>query len=124
MRTRAIHVGIKDIRRIALFLAYPALRQIPSANWEEALQRARDADFDSIEWLGVLGGLVAVTYLLRIDPEEAASLSLPMRYIFQFLAALPLLLVIVGPFYVRRTRRGLEQEIARRRDADPSISQG
>lgn len=107
-------MGGKDLKRIALPCAYPALRQLPRAEWDQALKQARETNFDTIEWIGVLAGIALVTYLLRFDTDQATALSLPVRYFIQFLAAVPLLVLIVGPFYLRCTRRGLDQEIDRR----------
>jgi len=91
--------------------------------WDEALARAREMSFDTMEWMGIVVGVVFATYLLRFDADQAAALSLPVRYFIQFLAAVPLLALVVGPFYLRRTRRGLDQEIERRYGAGPSGSQ-
>jgi hypothetical protein len=116
-------MGGKDLRSIALLWAYPALRRLPYAEWDEALEQAREGSFDTMEWLGIVAGVVFATYLLRFDPDQAAALSLPVRYFIQFLAAVPLLALAVGPFYLRRTRRGLDQEIERRHGAGPSVPQ-
>lgn len=115
MNTDTTPMGPKDLKRIVLLWAYPALRQLPPAEWDEALKQAGEMNFDTIEWTGLLAGIAFVTYLLRFDADQAAALSLPVRYFIQFLAAVPLLGLVVGPFYLRRTRRGLDQEIERRR---------
>ena len=120
MRTDWTPMGGKDLQRIALLCAYPALRQLPRAEWDEALKQARETNFDMSEWIGVLAGIAFVTYLLRFDADQAAALSLPVRYFIQFLAAVPLLALVVGPFYLRRTRRGLDQEIEHRHGPGPS----
>lgn len=115
-------MGAKDLKRIVLLWAYPALRRLPPAEWDEALKQARETNFDTIEWTGLLAGIAFVTYLLRFDADQAAALSLPVRYFIQFLVAVPLLGLVVGPFYLRRTRRGLDQEIERGhgpRQSDP-----
>jgi hypothetical protein len=52
-----------------------------------------------------------VTWLLRDDAEAAETISLPFQYLAQFLAAVPLLTLLAGPFYLRCLRRGLENEI-------------
>src|SRR5665811_659487 len=123
MRTDSTPIGGKDLKRMALPFAYPALRKLPLLEWDEALARAREMSFDTMEWMGIVVGVVFVTYLLRFDADQAAALSLPVRYFIQFLAAVPLLALVVGPFYLRRTRRGLDQEIERRYGAGPSGSQ-
>jgi len=113
-------MGGKDLRRIALLWAYPALRQLPRSDWDEALEHAREMSFDTTEWMGIVVGVAFATYLLRFDADQATALILPVRYFIQFLAAVPLLALIVGPFYLRRTRRGLDEEIERRHDPAPS----
>ena len=108
-------MGGNGLKKIAPLLAYPALRQLPRSEWGEALKRARDTDFDMIEWIGLLAGVAFVTYMLRFDADHAAVPSLPVRYFVQFLVAVSLLVLVVGPFYLRRTRRDLEQQIKHRR---------
>lgn len=107
-------MSAKYLKRIAHLWAYPALRRLPPAEWNAALKKARQTNFDRTEWIGILAGITFATYLLRPDAEQAAALSLPVRYFIQFIAAVPLLILVVGPFYVRRTRRGLDQENANR----------
>lgn len=114
---------ILGIKRTLLIWALPRITEIGPGEWEDALKRARETDFDSIEWIGLLAGIAFTTYLLRFDAEQAAVLSLPAKYFAQFLAAVPLLALFVGPFYLRRTRRGLDQEIERRRDSHSSGSE-
>jgi len=102
MRTDSTPIGGKDLKRLVLIIAYPALRKLPCLEWDGALARAREMSFDRMEWMGIVAGVVFATYLLRFDADQAAALSLPVRYLIQFLAAAPLLALIVGPFYLRR----------------------
>jgi hypothetical protein len=113
MGARSTPSSGKGLRTTTLLFAYPALRQLPRSDWDGALQRARETDFDVFEWAGMLAGITFVTYLLRFEADQAAALALPARYVIQFLAAVPLLALVVGPFYLRRTRRGLDQDIER-----------
>lgn len=108
-------IGGRKLRAITLLLAYPALRQLPKMEWDDALAQAREINFDIMEWMGFAAGVACATYLLRFEADQTAALTLPARYLIQFLAAVPLLALLVGPFYLRRTRRGLDQEIERRR---------
>lgn len=103
------------LKTMALALAYPELRRLPLAQWNEALKLARKTEFDLIERVGILAAIAAVAYLLRQEAQQAAALSLPVRYLAQFLAATLLIVPAVGPFYLRRTRRGLDHELERRR---------
>lgn len=101
------------LRRQAMLLLYPQLRAFPMDAWESVLARARHSDFDVQEWIGIVGGVCLVAWLLGqgVVPVDMASRFL--GYLLQFVLALPLLIVVVGPFYVRRTRRGLERERSR-----------
>jgi len=119
MRTHSDSKRGTSLRTVTLLVVYPALRQLPQPEWGEALKLARETNLDTIEWTGVLAGIACVTYLLRFDADQAA-LTLPARYLIQFLGAAPLLALALGPFYLRRTRRGLDQEIERRHGAGPS----
>lgn len=108
------------IRQAVLLRVLPRLGEFPETERREVLARAGETRFDLIEWIGVLGGVMFVTWLLRFDPAQAASLPLPLLYLAQFIAAAPLLLLVVGPFYLRCTLRGLDLEVERRRRAQSS----
>jgi hypothetical protein len=101
-----------DIGRFVRLLAYPRLREVPRAQWESALSRARDTPFDAIEWAGIVAGVAFAAFALRSGLGVPPSLF--MLYGGQFLLALPLLAILVGPFFLRRTRRGLDLELAQR----------
>ncbi len=77
------------------------------------LAKARATDFDTVEWIGVVGGVALVAWLLDIETSALATQSPLIVYLFQFVLAFPLLAAIVGPIYLRRTRRGLDRELAR-----------
>jgi len=108
------------IGQAVLLRLLPRLSEFPEAERREVLARAGETRFDLVEWIGVLGGVMFVTWLLRFDPAQAASLPLPLLYLAQFIAAAPLLLLVVGPFYVRCTLRGLDLEFEHRRRAQSS----
>jgi len=116
-RTNAISLLGATIKRVLLLLALPRIVEFPPAEWRETLKRARVTNFDMIEKSGILAGVVFVTYLLRPDVAQTTEISLTIQYLSQFLAALPLLFLFAGPFYLRRLRRGLDHEIERRRVA-------
>jgi hypothetical protein len=100
------------IGRFLRLLAYPQLRAFPPAQWEGVLNRARDTPFDAIEWAGIMGGIAFITYVLSSGAGEPGS---PFTlFLGQFVLALPLLIVLVGPLLLRRTRRGLDLELAQR----------
>lgn len=104
------------IGRLLRLLAYPQLRGLPPAQWEGVLNRARDTPFDAIEWIGIVTGLAFVTYALRSGGGEAESLF--TLFLGQFVLALPLLVAFVGPFLLRRTRRGLDLALIQRNGGD------
>ena len=88
-------------------LLYPELRPYRPIERDRLLKQAAETPFDLIEWLGILAGLVIVAAVTRYG---VAGLGLGDRLAIafaNFLIALPLLLVAVGPFLVRRKRRGL-----------------
>lgn len=106
----------KALKRSALSWAMPHLVKLPPADWPQAVQQARETDFDAVERIGVLAAIALTTYLLRFDVNET-ELSLPIRFVAQFVAAVPLLVLLVGPFYLRCLRRGLDHFIERRHSA-------
>lgn len=102
------------LKRGLLLWAFPRLAELPTGEWEQALARARDAEFDTLERVALVAGVAFVAYLLRFDAEQALAISLPLRYLIQFVAAVPLLVLAVGPVHLRRARRGLDAFIAAR----------
>jgi len=105
------------IRQALLIRLLPRLGAFPPDERDEMLARAGETRFDLIEWIGVLGGVMVVTWLLRFEAVPAAAAPLPILYFVQFVTAAPLLVLVVGPFYLRCTLRGLDLEIERRRQA-------
>jgi hypothetical protein len=101
-----------DIPSRLRLLAYPQLRKISVADQEEALRIARRTELDLLERIGILGGLVGTTAVLQALGADWNSA--PARFLAQFALALPLLLCVVGPFLLRRTRRGLDIEWRRK----------
>ncbi|MBX9592419.1 MAG: hypothetical protein K2X43_24290 [Hyphomonadaceae bacterium] len=90
-------------------LLYPELRAYDRKDRARLLQEASKEPFDFLEWAGMLGALVLVVSVTRYG---VAGFSLVDRFavmVANFLVAIPLLVVTVGPFLVRRTRRGLQK---------------
>ncbi len=116
--------GDGNWKSIVLQFAYPSLRQLLPSDWETALKQARETDFDVIELIGILAGMTCVTYLLRFDAVQAAELTLPVKYFIQFMQAVPLLVLTIAPFHLRRTRRGLDRVVERRRESGLPQRQG
>ena len=89
-------------------LLYPELRKFEPGAQESALRKASDGSFDWIELVGLALALLVTVLLTRY---AGTGMGLADRFgaaILNFIVAIPLLLVLAGPFYVRRTRRGLK----------------
>jgi hypothetical protein len=106
--------GTGRFRRHVLSILYPALRVLPPQDWDEALRKARSAEFDTLEWTGIVGGAGLVAWLLQLHWPPSTGTAALAVFVLQFPLALVLLTLIVGPLYLRRTRRGLEKEIHQR----------
>jgi hypothetical protein len=94
-------------------LAYPRMREIPAHRRDAALRHARTTELDAIERIGMIAGVLGATLVLEslgVDWESPF-----IRFLVQFVAALALLAVVVGPFLLRRTRRGLDIECTKHR---------
>lgn len=103
----------KALKNTILLRALPRIAELRPGEWAVALKAARDTNFDLIERIGVLAGVAFTTYLLRLDASPD-DLSLPGRFFVQFVAAVPLLILFAGPFYLRCLRRGLDHVIEHR----------
>jgi hypothetical protein len=93
---------------------YPELRQIDSSEQGEALRKAKETSFDAVELIGLAVALLVTVSLTRYS---AAGWGLAERLgamLANFVVAIPVLVVFAGPFYVRRTRRGLRTYLSRR----------
>ena len=99
------------------YLLYPELRQFEPGRQAGALKAAGDTGFDAIEYVGLAAALAVTVLLTRYS---AVDMGLADRFgaaIVNFVVAIPLLLVLAGPFYVRRTRRGLRAQLKGERTA-------
>lgn len=92
----------------------PELRLVPAAEQDQALRSAGDTPLDLVELLGMAAGLVLVTALTRY---AVSDLTLSTRFaaaLANFAVALPLLALFLGPFHLRRLRRGLRELLQQR----------
>jgi len=96
---------------------YPELERIAPHHRQRAMDRARAEYFDTIELVGILAAIAATTYLTRYGLVAPAPASRFWVAIVNFIVAFPLLVLIAGPFYVRRNRRGLQAFIEQQRNA-------
>ena len=90
-----------------VLMVYPELRQYPSTERREALERARKGSLDTVEWIGILPALVLVAVLTRYSAQGLGLAQALGVALANFFAALGLLFVFAGPFLLRRTRRHL-----------------
>lgn len=95
----------------------PELRRFPSAEQDEVLRSARRTELDFLELLGMAVGLLIVTALTRFTLEDAGLSTRFLATLTNFAVALPLLAVALGPFHIRRLRRGLREQLRRRGQA-------
>lgn len=92
----------------------PELRQFPQAERDHALQRARDTPLEVIEFVGMGVGLVVVTALTKFSFSDLPTASRFALALLNFAVAMPLLVAVLGPFHLRRLRRGLRTELQQR----------
>lgn len=85
---------------------FPRLRAWPVRDWPGVLAKARAIESDAVERYGVIASLLLVTWLLR--PPPGLEVSLPLLLLTQITLAIPALVALAGPFYLRRIRRGLQ----------------
>ena len=100
---------MRPLRELIENLLYPELRGHAPKDRGRLLQEASKEPFDTIEWVGMLG---ALALLVSVTRYSIAGFGLADRLavaLANFVVAIPLLVVTVGPFLVRRTRRGLQK---------------
>lgn len=91
----------------------PELRQFPEAQREAALRLAGETSLDVLELVGMALGLVVVTAATKYTlPDESVTTRVLMALLNLAVAA-PLLVVVLGPFHLRRLRRGLRAQLDR-----------
>jgi hypothetical protein len=88
-------------------ILYPELRLFAPEKRANALRDARATPFDTLELFGMAAGVVAITALTRYAGSQLAIGQRFAAGILNFLIALPLLVLALGPFFIRRVRRGL-----------------
>lgn len=92
----------------------PELRQFPAGERDGALWAARDTALEIVELLGMAAGLVLVTALTRYALPDTSVSSRFDAAVLNFALAIPLLTVALGPFHIRRLRRGLRDQLRQR----------
>jgi len=96
-------------------LLLPELQEFPTSEQDTALSTARATPLDVLELMSMAAGLVAVTALTRYAlPVDTAATRLGYA-VWNFVVAVPLLVLALGPFHIRRLRRGLRKQLQDRR---------
>jgi hypothetical protein len=89
----------------------PELRHFPVQERPEALVQARATSLDTFELVGMALALVAVTALTKYALPDGSFVSRFVMALLNFAVALPLLVATLGPFHLRRLRRGLREQL-------------
>ena len=87
---------------------FPRLREWPVREWPVLMARATATHFVRCERIGLLAALVLTTWLLR--PATDAGTAAALIFVSQLLMSAPWLLLLAGPFFLRRIRRALDRE--------------
>lgn len=87
---------------------FPRLREWPVREWPIILGKVQEAEFDRFERIGIIAAVVISAWFLR--PAAKAETSVPFAFLSQLVLSVPLLLILAGPFFLRRIRRFLEAE--------------
>lgn len=102
-------MNIERLRELIENVLYPELLAYGRKDRARLLREASKEPYDFLEWVGILASLVFVVSFTRYS---VGGFSLVDRFavaLANFLVAVPLLVMTVGPFLVRRTRRGLQK---------------
>ena len=93
---------------------YPELKRIDPKERSSAPQEAKDSLFAAIELAGIGIALVLAVVVTRYSATGMGALGRIGAALWNFVVAIPILLVFAGPFYVRRVRRGLREYLEKR----------
>jgi hypothetical protein len=102
---------MEQLKELMKNLLYPELRPYGRGDQDRLLREARQEPFDFLEWAGILGSLVVVVAVTRYSIAELAPAARFATAIVNFIVAVPLIVLMAGPFFVRRTKRGLKRRL-------------
>lgn len=85
------------------------------------LKKVHRAEFDQFERIGIVAAVVISAWFLR--PAANAETTVAFAFLSQLLLSLPLLLILAGPFFLRRIRRCLDAEANALHDGIANSSQ-
>lgn len=89
----------------------PELRRFPATERDGVFRCARDTAPDLVELIGMAAALVLVTALTRYGLPDADISTRLGGVLINLAVAVPLLIVFLGPFHLRRLRRGLRDQL-------------
>lgn len=95
-------------------LMFPELKRFDRPERERVLREAREDEFDSLEWIGVVASVVVATVIVGKLDLPAATGDRFLSTLLSFPVAIPLVGATAGVFMVRRTRRGLRKRFQKR----------
>jgi hypothetical protein len=78
---------------------YPELKRIDPKERSSALQEAKDSPFGAIELVGIGIALVLAVVVTRYSATGMGALGRIGAALWNFMVAIPILLVFAGPFY-------------------------
>ena len=102
---------MEQLKELMENLLYPELRPYRRSDRDRLLREARQVPFDFLEWAGILAALAIVVGVTRYGVAELGPADRFVTTLVNFAIALPLLVLTAGPFFVRRTRRGLKRHL-------------
>ena len=99
-------------------LLLPDLRRFPDEERAAAIRNAGETELDILELAGAGLALLLATWATRYALADASAAATRLvACLLNFGLALPLLLAGFLPFHLRRLRRGLREQLARRTTA-------
>jgi len=90
---------------------FPELSRFAADDRTRAIGLARETRLDLLELAGMAAALVAVRAVTRYVLADASWPTRSLVAVMNFFVALPLLVIGLGPFHVRRLRRGLRRQL-------------
>ena len=95
---------------------YPEFRELDSREKHQLLSKARDGNFDFAEWVGLILALVLTVILTQYSVADLTPAGRFAAVLTNFIVAIPLLSLLCGLVYLRRTRRHLRELVRSRKD--------
>jgi hypothetical protein len=93
-------------------LMFPELKDFQPSQRERALREAREDEFDTLEWAGIIAAVVVASVIVgKLDLQAFAGGDRFLSTLLSFIVAVPLVGATAGVFMIRRTRRGLRRRL-------------